>query len=68
MPTPAGYRKYSVEDMERFWDAVVEDMGIEFSRPWDAVSEVSRGVPLSTPRITARRSRSLARSSLITGR
>ena len=27
--------RISVEEPERFWPAVVDDLGIEFSRPWD---------------------------------
>ncbi len=34
--------RISVEEPERFWPAVVEDLGIEFSRPWDAVVDTSR--------------------------
>jgi acetyl-CoA synthetase len=33
----------SQEDPEWFWPAVIEDMGIEFSRPWDVVADLSRG-------------------------
>jgi acetyl-CoA synthetase len=33
----------SVEEPERFWPAVVADLGIEFSRRWDAVADASRG-------------------------
>ncbi len=36
--------RVSVEDVERFWPAVVEDLGLEFSRPWDELLDVSRGV------------------------
>jgi acetyl-CoA synthetase len=35
--------RISVAEPERFWPAVVDDLGIEFSRPWDAVVDVSRG-------------------------
>ncbi len=35
--------RISVEEPERFWPAVVEDLGIVFSRPWDAVVDLSRG-------------------------
>jgi acetyl-CoA synthetase len=38
----------SVEEPERFWAAVVEDLGIEFSRPWDAVLDTSRGPEWTT--------------------
>ena len=42
----AGYHelhRISIEEPDRFWPAVVEDLGIEFSRAWDAVRDVSRG-------------------------
>ncbi|HJX49381.1 MAG TPA: AMP-binding protein [Gaiellaceae bacterium] len=35
--------RISVDEPERFWPAVVEDLGLEFSRPWDAVVDTSRG-------------------------
>jgi acetyl-CoA synthetase len=35
--------RISVAEPERFWPAIVEDLGIEFSRPWDAVVDTSRG-------------------------
>jgi len=35
--------RISLEEPERFWPAVVDDLGIEFSQPWDAVVDVSRG-------------------------
>jgi len=35
--------RISLEEPERFWPAVVADLGIEFSRPWDAVVDTSRG-------------------------
>jgi len=38
----------SVEEPERFWPAVVDDLGIEFSRPWDTVVDVSRGPEWAT--------------------
>jgi acetyl-CoA synthetase len=40
--------RISVEDPERFWPAVVEDLGIEFSRRWDAVLDLSRGPEWAT--------------------
>ena len=36
--------RVSVEEPERFWPAVVEDLELEFSRPWDEVVDVSRGI------------------------
>jgi acetyl-CoA synthetase len=35
--------RISLEEPERFWPAVVDDLGIEFSQPWDAVVDASRG-------------------------
>jgi acetyl-CoA synthetase len=42
----AGYHELhraSVEEPERFWPAVVDDLGIEFSTPWERVLDDSRG-------------------------
>jgi acetyl-CoA synthetase len=42
----AGYddlHRISLEEPERFWPAVIDDLGIEFSRRWDAVVDASRG-------------------------
>jgi acetyl-CoA synthetase len=36
-------RRRSVEDMEWFWDAVVEDLGIEFTTPYERVLDSSDG-------------------------
>lgn len=38
------YRR-SVDDPEWFWDAVVDDLGIEFAEPYTAVMDASRGAP-----------------------
>jgi acetyl-CoA synthetase len=38
----------SVAEPERFWPAVVEDLGLEFSRPWDALFDNSRGPEWTT--------------------
>ena len=38
----------SQDDPEWFWAAAVEDLGIEFSRPWDAVADLSRGPEWAT--------------------
>ena len=38
----------SPEDPEWFWPAAIEDMGLEFSRPWDAVVDLSRGPEWTT--------------------
>jgi acetyl-CoA synthetase len=41
-------RRRSVEDVEWYWDAVVKDLGLEFSTPYDKVLDTSRGVPWAT--------------------
>src|SRR6476619_5298829 len=38
----------SQEDPEWFWPAAIEDMGLEFSRPWDEVVDLSRGPEWAT--------------------
>src|SRR3954453_16418290 len=38
----------SVEDPERFWPAVVDDLGIEFSQPWERVLDTSNGPEWAT--------------------
>jgi acetyl-CoA synthetase len=38
----------SQEEPEWFWPAVVEDMDLEFARPWDRVVDVSRGPEWAT--------------------
>jgi acetyl-CoA synthetase len=35
--------RISIEEPERFWPAVVDDLGIEFSQPWERVLDDSRG-------------------------
>ncbi|MFL6033514.1 MAG: AMP-binding protein [Gaiellaceae bacterium] len=40
--------RYSVEDPERFWPAVVDDLGIEFSRPWERVLDTASGPEWAT--------------------
>ena len=40
-------RRRSVEDMEWFWDAVVKDMGIEFTTPYERVLDSSGGIAWS---------------------
>jgi len=35
--------RISLEEPERFWPALVDDLGIEFSQRWDAVVDASRG-------------------------
>src|SRR4051812_49318218 len=43
--TPEDLRRRSVEDIAWFWDAVVRDLGIEFSTPYDRVFDSTDGVP-----------------------
>jgi acetyl-CoA synthetase len=38
----------SVEEPDRFWPAVVADLGLAFSHPWDAVVDLSRGPEWAT--------------------
>jgi acetyl-CoA synthetase len=38
----------SVEDVAWFWDAVVRDLGIEFSRPYERVLDTSAGIEWTT--------------------
>src|SRR6266404_3781208 len=40
--------RISVEEPERFWPALIADLRIEFSRPWDAVVDASRGPEWAT--------------------
>jgi len=41
----ADLHRISVEEPERFWPAVIEDLGLEFSEPWEHVLDTSRGRP-----------------------
>jgi acetyl-CoA synthetase len=41
-------RARSVDDIEWYWDAVVKDLGLEFSTPYDTVLDTSRGIPWAT--------------------
>ena len=46
----AGYRELvarSTADIEWFWNAVLEDLGIEFYRPFDTLLDTSDGIPWS---------------------
>ena len=40
--------RLSVEEPDRFWPAVVEDLGLQFSKPWESVVDTSRGVEWAT--------------------
>src|ERR687897_3790212 len=36
--------RISIEDPERFWPALIEDLGLEFSTPWERVLDESAGI------------------------
>jgi acetyl-CoA synthetase len=38
----------SQDDPDWFWPAAIEDMGLEFSRPWDRVGDLSKGPEWAT--------------------
>jgi acetyl-CoA synthetase len=40
--------RISIEEPDRFWPALIDDLGLEFSRRWDAVLDSSRGPEWST--------------------
>ena len=40
--------RFSQEEPKRFWPAAIEDMGLEFSQPWDAVVDTSNGPEWAT--------------------
>jgi acetyl-CoA synthetase len=40
--------RFSAEEPDRFWPAAIEDMGLEFSRPWDVVVDETRGPEWAT--------------------
>jgi acetyl-CoA synthetase len=40
--------RISIEEPDRFWPALIDDLGIEFSRRWDAVVDSSRGPEWAT--------------------
>jgi acetyl-CoA synthetase len=42
--TLAELQRRSVEDPEWYWDAVVKDLGVRWSRPYTRVLDVSRGI------------------------
>jgi acetyl-CoA synthetase len=44
----AELHRISVEDPVRFWPAVIDDLGLEFSRRWDRVLDTSRGPEWAT--------------------
>jgi acetyl-CoA synthetase len=44
----AELHRISIEEPERFWPELVDDLGIEFSRPWERVLDTSRGIEWAT--------------------
>ncbi|HXI96387.1 MAG TPA: acetyl-coenzyme A synthetase N-terminal domain-containing protein, partial [Candidatus Acidoferrum sp.] len=40
--------RFSADEPERFWPEAIEDMGLEFSQPWNAVVDLSRGPEWAT--------------------
>jgi len=40
--------RFSAEEPERFWPEAIADMGLEFSRAWDEVCDLSRGPEWAT--------------------
>jgi acetyl-CoA synthetase len=40
--------RISVDEPERFWPAVIEDLGLEFTEPWTEVVDTSRGPEWAT--------------------
>jgi len=46
--------RVSVDEPDRFWRAVVDDLGIPLGRPWDEVLDSSRGIEWTTWFVGAR--------------
>ena len=44
----AQLHRVSIEEPDRFWRAVVQDLGIPLSRSWDDVLDATRGVEWTT--------------------
>ncbi|MFY9577869.1 MAG: AMP-binding protein [Gaiellaceae bacterium] len=40
--------RISIEEPERFWPEVIDDLGLEFSQPWERVVDSSRGIEWAT--------------------
>ena len=40
--------RISVEEPDRFWPVVIDDLGIQFSQPWDAVVDLTQGPEWAT--------------------
>ena len=68
VPSIEALQKRSVEEPEWYWDAVVRDLGLRWSRPYTRVLDESRGMvaPLVRGR-TANFTEDLRGSSLMTG-
>jgi acetyl-CoA synthetase len=43
-----GLQQRSQDDPDWFWPAAIEDMGLDFFRPWERVSDLSRGPEWAT--------------------
>ena len=41
-------QRRSQEDPDWFWPAAIEDLGLEFSQPWDRVADLSKGPEWAT--------------------
>ena len=44
----AELHRISIDEPERFWPEVVDDLGLEFSHPWHRVLDTSRGIEWAT--------------------
>ncbi len=44
----AELHRISIEEPERFWPELVDDLGLEFSHPWERVVDTSRGIEWAT--------------------
>ena len=44
----AALHRLSVDEPERFWRAVADDLELDLARPWDAVRDDSRGIEWTT--------------------
>jgi acetyl-CoA synthetase len=40
--------RFSAQEPEQFWPAAIDDLGLEFARPWEAVLDESRGPEWAT--------------------
>jgi acetyl-CoA synthetase len=44
----ATLRQRAIDDVEWYWDAVVKDLGLEFTTPYETVLDTSKGIPWAT--------------------